>query len=97
MLAAVLLTFVVVGAWHGTTASFYLFGLLHGCGVATVAIWDGLLKTWLGKAGRKAFVARPVVRAASTVLTFHFVAMTMMLVNNPLGVIVTSFGAFFAL
>ncbi len=82
--AAVLLTFVVVGGWHGTTGAFVVFGLMHGIGVLAVALWDGLLKKRLGRAGRKAFVEKPWVRVAAVALTFHYVAAAMMLVNNSL-------------
>lgn len=92
--AAVLLTFIVVGGWHGTTGAFFLFGLMHGVGVLVVALWDGMLKKKLGRAGRKAFVEKPWVRATAVVLTFHYVAVAMMLVNNSLGEIRVSLTAF---
>ncbi|CUW38095.1 Conserved protein of unknowm function [Magnetospirillum sp. XM-1] len=95
--AAVMMTFVVVGAWHGTTGAFIVFGLMHGVGVLAVAVWDGLLKKRLGRAARKAFVERPWVRVTATVLTFHYVAAAMALVNNSLEEITVSLSAFLRL
>lgn len=92
--ATVLVVFLAVGAWHGTTASFFLFGLLHGIAVIVVALWGAGLKRRLGRQGKKTFEARPAVRWAATALTFHFVAATMMLVNNPLDEVVSALAAF---
>jgi D-alanyl-lipoteichoic acid acyltransferase DltB (MBOAT superfamily) len=82
---ALMVTFVVVGLWHGTTAGFVLFGLAHGAAIVLGAVWSGLLKAKLGKPGRKAFLAHPATAALSTVVTFHFVCLTMQTFANPLG------------
>jgi alginate O-acetyltransferase complex protein AlgI len=33
-----LVTFVIIGVWHGATAGFLIFGLLHGLGMAWLAV-----------------------------------------------------------
>jgi D-alanyl-lipoteichoic acid acyltransferase DltB (MBOAT superfamily) len=81
-LLAILLTFAVVGGWHGTGVNFIAFGLVHGLGVATCSLWDELLKKRLGKSRRKAFVQHWATRAVATVLCFHFVCASMLLIND---------------
>ncbi|MCP5367801.1 MAG: hypothetical protein H6907_02265 [Hyphomicrobiales bacterium] len=81
---AVMVTFLLLGAWHGTTANYLVFGLLHGVGVIAVALWGEFLKARLGRAGRKALLARTDVRVVATVVTFHYVCATLMVFNTPL-------------
>lgn len=96
MAASVILTFLIVGAWHGTTANFLVFGALHGLGVLTASGWGALLGRRLGKKGRKEFLARPWVRRLATVLCFHYVCATLALVPNDLNGLAAALKAFFA-
>ena len=96
MVLAVVFTFLVVGAWHGTAYSFLVFGLLHGLGVVAAAIWGGFLKRWLGRQGRKAFESHVVVRALAILLCFHYVCATLALVPNDLGNLVETLRLFAA-
>lgn len=93
---AVLVTFVAVGLWHGTTPGFLVFGIAHGLAIVACGLWGGLLKAWLGKAGRKQFLARPATRWASTALTFAFVCLTMQVFANPVGKVVAAWSSFLA-
>lgn len=93
---ALLITFVLVGLWHGTTAGFAAFGLAHGAAIVLGAAWGGLLKARLGKPGRKAFLAHPATVAASTVLTFHFVCLSMQAFANPLAATWAAWAVFLA-
>jgi len=79
---SVVVTFFVVGAWHGTTLNFLIFGLLHAGAIIVGAFYGGILKSILGKKRRKEFESHIVVRALSTVLCFHFVAATVLLFPN---------------
>ena len=79
---SVVMTFFVVGAWHGTTLNFLIFGFLHAGAIIIGAFYGGILKSILGKKRRKKFESHIVVRALSTVLCFHFVAATVLLFPN---------------
>ncbi|MBI2236371.1 MAG: MBOAT family protein [Magnetospirillum sp.] len=93
---ALLATFVVVGLWHGTTPGFVVFGLAHGAAIVLSAVWGGLLKARLGKAGRKAFLAHPATAAVATLLTFHFVCLSMQAFANPLAATWAAWAVFLA-
>ena len=90
----VVVTFLVVGAWHGTTLNFLVFGILHAFGVITVAGYGSALKALMGRKGRKSFESNPAVKAVSTAITFHFVAFTVLLFPNSVGDLIDTFGAF---
>lgn len=79
---SVVVTFIIVGAWHGTTLNFLVFGLLHAGGIIVVTFYGGILKSFLGRKRRKEFESHIVVRTFSTVLCFHFVAATVLLFPN---------------
>jgi D-alanyl-lipoteichoic acid acyltransferase DltB (MBOAT superfamily) len=93
---AVVLTFIIVGAWHGTTLSFVIFGLLHGFAVIVATLYGSILKRLLGSARRRAFESHRATHAVSVVACFHFVCATLALINNGLGDISRALGFFFA-
>jgi D-alanyl-lipoteichoic acid acyltransferase DltB (MBOAT superfamily) len=92
----VVVTFLIVGAWHGTTLNFLAFGLLHAAGILFTGIYGRMLKSALGRGRRKAFENHPVVHGLSIVLCFHYVAATIMLFPNSVGDLVTVLGEFAA-
>ena len=92
---SVIVTFVIVGAWHGTTWNFILFGLLHGMGFVLIGAYDWILKAALGRRRRKVFLAHPVTHALSVVLCFHFVSATILLFPNQVSDLGKTFGGFF--
>lgn len=92
----VVVTFLIVGAWHGTTLNFLAFGLLHAAGILFTGIYGRMLKSALGRGRRKAFENHPVVHGLSVVLCFHYVAATIMLFPNSVGDLVTVLGEFAA-
>jgi D-alanyl-lipoteichoic acid acyltransferase DltB (MBOAT superfamily) len=69
-------TMMVSGLWHGTTFSFFLFGLVHGLWFVIYRTWDELLVRRLGRKGAQRFRARPVVQGAGIFLTFNATAFT---------------------
>lgn len=91
---SVMVTFVLVGLWHGPTAGFVIFGLLHGAGVIIVGVWRHALKAWLGKPLRKAYDNSLAVRAIAIALTFHFICATMAFFPNEPGEVVRILAAF---
>jgi D-alanyl-lipoteichoic acid acyltransferase DltB (MBOAT superfamily) len=92
---SVIVTFVIVGAWHGTTLNFILFGLLHGVGIVLIGAYNRVLKSVLGRRRRKAFLAHPVSHFLSVVACFHFVSATILLFPNQVSDLGKTFGIFF--
>ena len=71
MVAALLVTFVFSGLWHGCTLTFMVWGLLHGVFLASSV----LLKPWREAVYRKIGLASyPWRRAFQGLVTFHLVA-----------------------
>ena len=93
---SVMVTFFIVGAWHGATTNFLVFGLLHGAAVMAAALYGLGLKKALGKTGRNAFEAKPWVRGLAVVLCFHYVCATLALIPNQISDIVGALGKFLA-
>jgi len=94
MSLALLVTFVIIGLWHGTTANFAVFGVVHGIAVFGVAVLGVVLKKRLGKKGRRDFESR--VHPFSIFLTFHYIAASLMLFNNSLATLADGLGTFFS-
>lgn len=49
LIIATLCSFTVMGAWHGSSLRFAIFGLIHAGGVITVLLYQKLLKKAMGK------------------------------------------------
>ena len=82
MALSVLITFFVVGMWHGNTLNFVLFGLFQGLGVIVVGMYGRWLRSSLGREGRKAYDNNSAIRGIAIVLCFHFTCATFLLLNN---------------
>jgi alginate O-acetyltransferase complex protein AlgI len=61
-LLAILITMALGGLWHGAGWGFVLWGVLHGCAIAVVTLWNRL--------------KAPLPALAGWLLTFWFVALT---------------------
>ncbi len=74
VVAAQLVTMLVIGLWHGVTWNFALWGLWHGVGLFAHKLWSDSTRAWY-----QALQQHPLRRRAWTVigvlLTFHFVAL----------------------
>ena len=92
----VVITFLIVGAWHGTTLNFLLFGLLHAAGILIAGAYGRILKSVLSREVRKAFESHPVVHILSVVLCFHYVAATILLFPNSATDLIAVIGEFAA-
>ncbi len=82
---AVVVTFVIVGMWHGTTVEFLVFGILHSLGVLSASLWGLALKRVLGKQRKKVFQNSWPWKIVAWALTFHFVCFTVLLIHDNLG------------
>ena len=77
MNGALLLTMLVSGLWHGTTFSFFLFGLAHGLYFIIFRTWETILTKRLGKRGLRAWRQRWWVHGLGIVITFNAVAFSL--------------------
>ena len=66
-----LLSFVVVGAWHGLTANFVLWGLYHGILLSAHHVFK---RTVSARFADRSFYHSAAAKAASTAITFGCVA-----------------------
>lgn len=78
---ALSLTFIAIGVWHGVTWGFVAWGAMHAAGVLSCNLYGAWLVRRLGRARARAFSQRRDVTAVATVLTFEFVAVSLMLVE----------------
>jgi alginate O-acetyltransferase complex protein AlgI len=70
--AALLVTFLFSGLWHGVSWGFVIWGLLHGTYLAGSVFY----KPWASRlAARLGFENHPVRRVVQTVVTFHLVCL----------------------
>jgi alginate O-acetyltransferase complex protein AlgI len=78
VLAAYLLTMLLIALWHATTWGFLMFGLLHGAAL----IWLLLLRKYvlprMSPGVRLWLEKSPVARNLSRAMTFVFVAVSML-------------------
>lgn len=81
MLAAVL-TFIVIGLWHGLQWGFFYFGLMHGLGFAANLLWDSLIRRLPKKAASAWKESKPAM-VLGCALTLLFVACSMIFVEFP--------------
>ncbi|MBZ5617578.1 MAG: hypothetical protein LAQ69_02415 [Acidobacteriia bacterium] len=76
--------FLGIGAWHGLTWSFLIFGAIHGIGVVSCHYYTIWLKNHLGKAGYAAYHRNPFIKAAAVTATFLFAAGSLFFFANSL-------------
>jgi alginate O-acetyltransferase complex protein AlgI len=75
---AYFVTFFLVGAWHGQTATFLFFGVLQGGGVAANKLYQVAMTSWLGRKPYRALGENPLYRILSRGLTFTWFAFTLL-------------------
>jgi D-alanyl-lipoteichoic acid acyltransferase DltB (MBOAT superfamily) len=93
----IFLSLVIAGAWHGATAGFIAFGLLHGVGAAATRAYGDALTARLGRAGLHRYLASRWIEYAAMSATFHFVCLTFLFfalgVDGTLRLVRTSWAA----
>jgi D-alanyl-lipoteichoic acid acyltransferase DltB (MBOAT superfamily) len=85
---SIMAVFAIIGLWHGTTINFILMGLLYGLAVVFNHYFTLSMKLLLGKSYKKVH-SHPVVTAVSIALTFYFVSVTALLLNNDVDAFIT--------
>jgi D-alanyl-lipoteichoic acid acyltransferase DltB (MBOAT superfamily) len=73
-IAAVAVSFLLCGAWHGLTLPFLCWGAFHAVGLVLTYTYGYVLKRTLSANALKAYRANPCIRACATVATFEFAA-----------------------
>jgi D-alanyl-lipoteichoic acid acyltransferase DltB (MBOAT superfamily) len=71
---AYFVTFFLVGAWHGQTTLFLVFGVLQGLGVSLNKLYQIVLSRRLGRARYRALCAQPAYAALSRGATYGYYA-----------------------
>ena len=97
---AFFVTFFLVGAWHGSTAMFLVFGVLQGAGVAGNKVYQMFMVARLGRKRYAALCRHPSYAAVSRAVTFAYFAFTLLwfwATPNELAVIASRVGAATAL
>ncbi|MHA1598068.1 MAG: MBOAT family O-acyltransferase [Alphaproteobacteria bacterium] len=95
MALTVMVTFYLVGVWHGTTLNFVAFGLLQGAGVLVSASFERFLRGLLGKPGLKRLDDNKLFHAASIFITLNFTAASILLLENQPADLAHTFQTFF--
>jgi len=93
LVATVLITFLIVGLWHGPTLNFIVFGLLQALGIIVVGIYGRVLKGALSKAQRARLSAHPATSALSIFLSFNFTCLSFLFLENSVADTVDAIGA----
>ena len=73
--AALMLTMLVAGVWHGTTLNFVAFGLIHGVALVIVRGYEQVMVRWLGRSSFRAFSDSWPVTAVAVFLTYNFTSL----------------------
>jgi D-alanyl-lipoteichoic acid acyltransferase DltB (MBOAT superfamily) len=81
---AVTASFVFSGLWHGLSLSFLAWGCVHAAGLVAALVYGYVLQKTLGTKRLKAYRANPWVRGVATVVTFEFVACSLLILVLPL-------------
>lgn len=79
MIIAGLVSFLIMGIWHGNTATFAVFGLVHGFGVVIVNLYTELLRRSLSKAQFKAYRTSRIVNVVAVVVCQSYVILAFLL------------------
>ncbi|MCP4564769.1 MAG: MBOAT family protein [Bosea sp.] len=87
IVAALFLTFFLIGLWHGIAWNFVLFGLIHASGVSLTHIYRQWLLRRHGRAGLKAYEAHRGGRVLRVLLFQHVAAASFILLDNDVRVV----------
>lgn len=81
--AAFSLAFALCGLWHALSVNFLLWGMIHAAGLAVCNIYRFALKKHLGSKGFKAYLSNRWIRFVARVLTYEFVAFSLVVLFYP--------------
>lgn len=72
-----LITFFVMGVWHGTTGIFVFYGLLLGTATATNKLYQVQMRAWLGKQRYRRLADNAIYERACNGLAIGFFALAL--------------------
>ena len=78
------ISFVLCGLWHKPNLPWFLWGAYQATGLIICNIYRDFLLKRLGRKGLNRYLANPWVRRVSTILTFEFAAVGVLIVTYPL-------------
>jgi D-alanyl-lipoteichoic acid acyltransferase DltB (MBOAT superfamily) len=70
---ATMVSFVLVGLWHGLSLGWFLWGFLHAIGLVIVRYYGHFLQTRLSPSSLKRYRQSVGVRAVATVITYAYI------------------------
>ena len=82
---AVAVAFVLCGLWHGLGLRFLAWGTMHGVGLMACMSYRVWLKRRIGRDGLRRYQANRFIRFAATLLTFGYVALSLVIVGTHWG------------
>jgi D-alanyl-lipoteichoic acid acyltransferase DltB (MBOAT superfamily) len=77
---AALITFLVIGLWHGIYAGYAIFGVLHGVGFCVLLVFEEALKR---RKMLKTYLANRYLRLLAQILTFIYVSFCLIFFALP--------------
>jgi D-alanyl-lipoteichoic acid acyltransferase DltB (MBOAT superfamily) len=78
------ISFLVCGLWHQPSLPWFLWGAYQAAGLIICNFYRDFLLKRLGRKGLNRYLGNPWIRRASTVLTFEFAAVGVLIVTYPL-------------
>lgn len=80
---AFIVAFLLCGLWHGINVNFFLWGAAHAFGLVVTNVYHHELRRRLSTRQWKAYLANPVIRCIAVVLTYEFVAFSLLALFFP--------------
>jgi len=81
---AFVVAFALCGLWHGLSWQFLAWGLLHAGGMVLNNLHRHFLRRRLGSKGLKRYLADGRIRVVAVIVTFEFVALSLVVAFYPL-------------
>ena len=76
--AAIFVTFVLVGSWHGDSWHWVMYGVYHGTALACWSVWSQVWRTVRPDVYDR-LVQNGIYRVSCTIATFNFIALGLVL------------------
>jgi D-alanyl-lipoteichoic acid acyltransferase DltB (MBOAT superfamily) len=77
------IAFILCGLWHGLTINFLLWGTIHALGLVIANAWRHYLKSKLGTKGVKKYMADRRIKLIAHIITYEFVAFSLVVLFYP--------------
>jgi D-alanyl-lipoteichoic acid acyltransferase DltB (MBOAT superfamily) len=74
--ACLFMALLAAGVWHGASATFLIFGLIHGVGVSVNRMTEDAIVARYKRAGLRAYLGLRWVRVLAGVITMHYVGLS---------------------